>query len=312
MPTRRAVAQAPSKVIITGEHFVVHGAWALAAAVGRKVRVEVRPSASLDISSDKFGGRSKESLSPAIKVVEALAKEYSFRPNLSVSISSDIPDGAGLGSSASTMVALTSAVSRSCALDLSTDELVKFSMVGEREVHGNPSGIDPTVCAEGGAILFRPGEKPRPVPLPGSRRFIVVYSGKKRNTGRLVSHVAVERSRMPNFFGGLADSVGDLSIRAAELLSAGDMGGLGRLLNLNQAVLSGVGVSTPDLDMLVDLLISLGCDGAKLTGAGGGGSVVAVAPEGKEKRIIPEVSARGFEAFVAEIPVEGVKSWLER
>ena len=308
--TLKALAEAPSKVIVTGEHFVVHGAWALAAAIGKKVRVEVRDSDRLLISSERFGGRSFRALSPAAKVVEAMAREFSFRPNLCVSISSEVPDGAGLGSSASTMVAVASAVSRLRSLGLGGRELTDFAMVGERVVHGNPSGIDAAVCARGGVLLYRPGSEPKPVLFEGTRHFLVVFSGKSRSTKRLVSHVAGEKERLPSFLAGLSESAGDLSSLAAGRLVSGDMRGLGRLLTLNHGILSALGVSTKDLDQLVDLLFSLGCYGAKLTGAGGGGSVLAVAPEKKEKGIISALGGRGFEAFVAVTPVGGVRSWL--
>jgi mevalonate kinase len=140
---------------------------------------------------------------------------------------------------------------------------------------------------------------------------LVVFSGKRRSTKRQIARVADFRAHLPAYFAGLARSASDMSSLAGERLASGDMRGLGRLLTLNHAVLSELGVSTQDLDRLVDLLLSLGCYGAKLTGAGGGGSVVAAAPEGKEKSIISEVTRRGFEAFVAVIPVGGVRSWLE-
>jgi len=136
-----------------------------------------------------------------------------------------------------------------------------------------------------------------------------VYSGSRRSTKRLIGHVAEVQSALPDYFSGLAGSASEMTSLAAERLRSGDMKGLGRLLTFNHAVLSSVGVSTSGLDRLVDLMLSLGCYGAKLTGAGGGGSVLAVAPEGKEKRIISEVKKRGFEAFVSVIPVTGVKSW---
>lgn len=308
----KAVAEAPSKVIVTGEHFVVHGAWALAAAVGRKVRVEVRTSDTFSVVSDRFGGGPSNALLPAQRVVTSMAREFSFEPKLHVSISSEIPEGSGLGSSASTMVALTSAVSRLRSLGLGTKEIMGFSMVGEREIHGRPSGIDAATCAYGGVLLFRPGSPPKKLSFDGERRLLVVFSGRSRSTKRLIRHVAAVRERLPDLFRGLTDSAGEVSSLAGECLVSGDMKTLGRLLTFNHAVLSTVGVSNEGLDDLVDQLISLGCYGAKLTGAGGGGSVVAVAPERKEKSIISELKERGFEAFVAVIPVEGVKSWLER
>ena len=100
--------------------------------------------------------------------------------------------------------------------------------------------------------------------------------------------------------------------QAAERLAGRDMKGLGKVLSLNQAVLGFIGVSNPTLNLMVEYLDSTGSYGAKLTGAGGGGSVVAVAPEAKEKSIVSGLKARGFETFIARVPAKGVRSWLER
>ncbi len=308
----KAIAEAPSKVIITGEHFVVHGAWALAAAVPKNVRVEVRESGSFNVVSDRFRGRDPSALRPVSGVVEAMAREYSFKPALKVSIRSEVPEGAGLGSSASTMVALAAAVSRLRSLRLGTEEVVRFSMVGEQEIHGRPSGIDSTICASGGVVLFRPGSKPRRVTFKGSRSLLVSFSGKRRSTKRQISRVSGAKDTFPSLFACLTEAASEVSLMAAGKLSKGDMKGLGRLLSFNHAVLSTLGVSNDTLDRLVDLSLSLGSYGAKLTGAGGGGSVIAVAPEGKGKSIISGLKARGFDTFQAKIPVAGVKSWLER
>jgi mevalonate kinase len=83
-------------------------------------------------------------------------------------------------------------------------------------------------------------------------------------------------------------------------------------MTYSHAVLSFVGASNTRLDGLVDLLLSMGCRGAKLTGAGGGGSVIAVTGEGKEKRTISELKRRGYDAFEAELPVGGARSWLRQ
>src|SRR5208283_3895354 len=127
----KAYAESPCKTIITGEHFVVHGGWALAAAVDRKVIVSVQKSERFAIRSDRFG-LSRSALRPAARLVEAMAREFSFKPSLSVEIQSEIPDGAGLGSSAATMVALASALARLESLRLGIREIIDFAMVGER------------------------------------------------------------------------------------------------------------------------------------------------------------------------------------
>ncbi|HYB07071.1 MAG TPA: mevalonate kinase [Nitrososphaerales archaeon] len=308
----KAIAEAPSKAIITGEHFVVHGAWALAAALPLRVRVEVSQAPSLAIRSDRFEGRDSPELRPVSRVVEGMARQFSVTPSVRVSISSEIPEGAGLGSSAATMVAVASAFSRLHSLGLKVDELVRCSMVGERFIHGRPSGIDPTVCAYGGVVLFKRGSKPRRLSMDGTRSLIITYSGEKRSTKGQIGRVSVMRERFPGLFAMLAGAVSELGFTAAEKLRQGDMEGLGRVLAINQAALETIGVSNEAINGIVDLLGSLGCYGAKLTGAGGGGSVVAVAPKAKEKSIVSGLSARGFETFKVKVPTEGVRSWLER
>jgi mevalonate kinase len=308
----RAIAEAPSKAIITGEHFVVHGAWALAAALPRKVRVELSQAPGFEVSSDRFGDSNSAELRPIARVVEAMAREFSVRPAVKVLITSDVPEGAGLGSSASTMVAVASAFSKLHSLDLGVDEVVRCSMVGEQDVHGRPSGIDPAVCAHGGVILFRLGSRPKKVVLDAPRTLIISFSGRNRSTRGQIGRVSLMKERYPDFFSRLADAVSELSLSAAEKLQKGDMKGLGNLLAINHAVLRSLGVSNDTLDRMIDLLASMGSYGAKLTGAGGGGSVVAVAPEGKEKSIVSGLTARGFETFRVRVPAGGVKSWLER
>ncbi|MDG6955945.1 MAG: mevalonate kinase [Nitrososphaerota archaeon] len=307
----RAIAEAPSKVIVTGEHFVVHGAWALAAALPGKVRVEVEASSSLKVASQGFQAGASE-LAPISRVVGAVAEEFSVSQPVSVSISSSVPRGAGLGSSAATMVALAAALSRFHALHLGVEDVIRLSMVGEKDIHGRPSGVDPAVCALGGVILFRPGSKPRRVSFKGSRSLVVSYSGINRETRGQIGRVSETKDRYPSYFGSLARSVSQLSIEAAGMLAEEDGEGLGAALTLNHAILCSLGVSNPALDGMVDLMSSLGAYGAKLTGGGGGGSVVAVAPKAKEKNLVSGLTARGYETFIAKVPAEGVKSWLER
>ena len=308
----RAVAEAPSKVIITGEHFVVHGAWALSAAIPMNTRVVVEPSDKLEIGSKAFPGPESPEGLPFMKVTEAMSKKFSFEPKFKATIDPGVRVGAGLGSSASALVAFASAVSRFHSLALGVEGVIEASMEGERLVHGTPSGVDPETCARGGVLLFRPGSEPKKVSFKGERTLLLSFSGAVRSSKPQISKVFEESKRFPGMFGGLVRSVSEMSLRAAEMLADSDSEGLGRLLNLSHAVLSGLGVSSAELDRAVDASISLGSYGAKLTGAGRGGYVVSVAPKGKEKRIISGLRARGFETFKVTVPSGGVRSWLER
>jgi len=291
---------------------VVHGAWALAAAIPLKVRVIIEPSHRFEVISDRFKQAGSPELIPIARVVEGIGREFSVKPTVRVTIHSAVRGGAGLGSSAAIMVAVASAFSRLNSLGLRVEEIIRCSMVGEQHIHGNPSGIDPAICAHGGAILFKSGSPPKRLTLERSRSLILAYSGIDRSTRGQIGRVAKTKEKYPEFFSTLVEGVSDLSRAAADMLQEGDMKRLGGILALNHAILEAVGVSNETLDGMVNLLVSLGSYGAKLTGAGGGGSVLAVAPEAKEKRIVWELSARGFETFRVRIPVEGVKSWLER
>jgi len=306
----KAFAEAPTKAILTGEHFVVHGAWALAAALPRRVHVEMKTASSLSVSSDKFEKGSRQ-LVPIHRLVESMARELEVSPKVNVHVSSDVPGGAGFGSSAATMVAVAAAFSTLNSLGLRTDEIVRHAMVGEQSIHGRPSGVDPAVCAHGGVILFRTGSPPKRVVLEGARTLILSFSGINRETSGQIGHVSKTKEKYPGVFSKLAEWVSGLSQEASEKLRTGDGKGLGTLLTLNHVALMSLGVSNEALDGMVDLLLSLGSYGAKLTGAGGGGSVLAVAPEAKEKSIVSGLTARGFETFKLRVPTEGVRSWSE-
>ncbi len=312
----KSIAEAPTKTIITGEHFVVHGAWALAAAVDRRVRVEASEGKGLLIESDRIPGRHTESsieprIVPILDVVRKICAENHLGPNFHLRITSAVPEGTGLGSSASTMVSAVCALGKLNGLELSTDDIIRYAMLGEKRVHGRPSGIDVAVCARGGVILYRMGVPPKIVRFSGRRVFMIIQSGRTRSTRRLIAKVSSMKDAYPNLFSALGESASLVSRLATERLVGGDMESLGRLLTYNHAVLSTVGASNSGLDALVDLALSLGSYGAKLTGAGGGGSVLAVPKPGRISLLRKGLEKKGFESFKAVLPADGVKSWLQ-
>src|SRR5271170_5816485 len=303
----KGVAEAPGKVIISGEHFVVHGATALAAAIGRNVRVEATRSDRLTITSD-LGD--PEALKPVRRVVDSLYKSRKASPRVSLSIASQLPEGAGLGSSAATMVAVAGAVIALEGWGLDRPALARAGEAGERLVHGNPSGIDAAASAFGGVILFKRGEEPRTVELPAPVTLLVAFSGRRRNTGRLIKRVTGMKETYPSLFESLCESATLVSGLCADALVRGDAASLGRLMTYSHAVLARAGASNKRLDHLVDLCLSLGCLGAKLTGAGGGGSVLAVPPhpEGEATATAKRLAASGYDAFFTRIPAAGARA----
>src|SRR5207302_5215610 len=165
----KAFAEASCKAIITGEHFVVHGAWALAAAVERKVRVEASEAEELVIESDghRPDDSSEKRLAPVAKVVTKISEELRFNPRVLIRITSHVPEGSGLGSSAATMVAVASALAKLKGMELAASEVARFAMAGETAIHGKASGIDVNICAMGGVIMYKMGEEAKKVRFAG-------------------------------------------------------------------------------------------------------------------------------------------------
>jgi len=272
--------------------------------------VEATRAGRLTIDSDI---RDPKELIPAKRVVESLYKARRAEPKVSISITSTLAPGAGLGSSAATMVAIAGATSALEGWGLDQSDLVKAGDAGERLVHGNPSGIDATTSAMGGVILFKRGEGPRQVDLPKPVTLLVAHSGQKRSTGRLITRVSGMKETYPSLFESLCVSATMVSSLCAEALLKGDSETLGRLMTYSHAVLARAGASNHRLDQLVDLCLGSGCLGAKLTGAGGGGSVIAVPPSNKKEAssLLLRLADRGYGAFLTSIPTAGAKAWKE-
>jgi len=306
----KGVAEAPGKVIISGEHFVVHGATALAAAIERKVRVEAKRGDRLALESNL---RDPRDLVPAKRMVQELYKVRKAEPKLSLTITSTLVEGAGLGSSAATMLAVAGATSALEGWPTDQSALTEAANSGEKLVHGNPSGIDVTTSALGGVLLFKKGDKPRAVEPRRPITLMVTFSGEKRNSGELIKRVTGVKESYPSLFASLCESATLVSGLCADALTSGDTEVLGRLMTYSHAVLARAGASNARLDGLVDLCLSSGCLGAKLTGAGGGGSVLAVPPgDPREARTVAEaLTKKGYVTFFTTVPSGGARAWTE-
>lgn len=273
------------KLIVLGEHSVVYGHRALAAAVslGTTVTLTPRPGPTALSASDIEDDRLAEALAVALPAA-----------GFAVDIQTELPVGRGMGSSAALTVALlrAAAAARGEAPDAETLHQRGFAV--ERVFHGNPSGLDHAVAASGGALLYRRGEPPEAVDMK-PLRVVVLDSGVAGDTGALVAGVAARR---PGIDAALA-RLGELAELGAGCL--GDLDALGGVLNEAHEHLREVGVSTPQLDEMVALSRSAGSPGAKLSGAGGGGVVLALA--GEVEGVILRASAeRGINAFACWLP----------
>lgn len=304
-----ATARAWGKVILLGEHAVVYGLPALAVGIDRGATAWVTPAGGAvhvlevaawnvrvdenDTSTDL--GRAFSALLVASR---AFPDAVVHRFPVMVSANPELPPGGGLGCSA----ALGVAVAKALVPSLDAAGAAEMSMAWERVFHGNPSGIDAAVAARGGSILFEKGQSMQAVAVPRALTVCLGSTGVASSTKTMVENVARLRERKPAMVEKAFVGIGSLVRNARHALEAGDYVGLGKLMDLNQMILSGLFLSTEQIERLCGSAREAGALGAKLTGAGGGGSVVALAPDATHAaRIVLGWQGAGFTGFIAEV-----------
>ena len=262
------------KAILIGEHFVVHGARGIALAIPRKTTVTLREAPSL-----KFGFECGELLKEATRrVLERAAGKTGFEVN----VESGLPVSAGMGWSASYSVALARAGAKAAGRELSDGEAAEIAFEGEKAFHGRPSGIDNTLAAFGGLMLFRKGEEPKRLRAGGMFHFVIANSGRKGPTKELVEKVAGMKGKEPEIFAWMVKEEERIVDEAVSALEKGDAEKLGELMDANNALLVRLGLSTPIIDKIRETALEGGALGAKITGAGGGGCVLILAPDAEK------------------------------
>ncbi|MFH1809766.1 MAG: mevalonate kinase [Pseudomonadota bacterium] len=301
--------RACGKAIIMGEHAVVYGVPALAMPVPLDLQVTVSnglrkgPVLSAPAWNVKvrLGDRR-----PATRQLEAaLARVYELNPGapreLMLEIASRIPRSAGLGSSAALSVALVRTLAGVSRKRLTRNEEIRQAMEIERVFHGNPSGVDHSVVALEKAILFRKGARAvTPLKLGCNFKFVVATVGQHGGTVHRVQALAERRQRLPEAYAELFAFIAKLVRRATRALAEGDAQALGTLLDLNQGALNALGVSSPELEKAIDIARKAGALGAKLSGAGGGGAMIALCDRNVNK-VVRALSSAGCPAFISTL-----------
>ncbi|MCZ6529188.1 MAG: mevalonate kinase [Chloroflexi bacterium] len=276
-------ASAPGKVILLGEHAAVYGRPALAAPVQAvRAHAEVLPLdedrvkvEAHEVGVDTYLDEMPDT-HPLGKAIRLSIKEAQASGGFQVSVASDIPPASGLGSSAAVSVAIIRAVCEHFEHELGADRVAQMAFEVEMLHHGDPSGIDNTVVAFEIPVLFVKGEEPRPLGVTGRFQFVIGDTGEPSPTKELVTMLRGRWAGDTEFVDALFDSIGELTNQAAACIGRGEIGNLGPLMNHDQTLLETLGVSSPSLDRLIRAARDAGALGAKLSGAGGGGIMIAL------------------------------------
>lgn len=304
------VGIAHGKVILFGEHAVVYGVPAIAVGIERGVRASASAltdgastlrirSRGDDARAMNLSVRDDEQEPTARAFAELLSITRAAGANsgpVAVEVEAELPPGAGLGCSA----ALGVAIARALDSQASDDVIAERAGAWERVFHGNPSGIDAAVAARGGCVMFERGTTPTitPVRVPGPIHICIGDTGQSSSTRSMVEAVARLRERRPDTTQRAFDAIHTLVKNARLAIEAADRKAVGQLLDLNQMLLSGLFVSTPEIEQMCSSARAAGAFGAKLTGAGGGGCVVALVdtPEIGSK-VLAAWKSEGFSGF---------------
>ena len=303
-----AAGTAYGKAILLGEHAVVHGHAALAGALalgagGGALRCRARragvgdggrgrlrvPAWGLDVDLGDAGHPVATAIGAALATIGA--------PALTLEVETALPAGAGLGSSAALAVAVVRAAAalHGGATD---DAVADAADAAERCFHTNPSGVDVALATRGGIGVFRRGVGLTAIECP-PLEVVIGLSGEPRTTAAMVQRVAAALAADPGVAARLA-ALGAAAARGAEALITGELAALGGLMNAAHHELAALGVSSPGLDRLVRLAGQAGALGAKLTGAGGGGAALALAP-GRQSAVLEAWRDAGFSGFRCQL-----------
>jgi mevalonate kinase len=286
------------KVILVGEHAVVHGHAALAVGISTGIAVEARAGTGrLWVPAWQLEAAVGDG-SPVGRALAAIVSRLEA-PGLDFLADAQIPSRAGLGSSAALAVAIARAAAVATGRPDARDAIEAAIAGAEAVFHGDPSGIDAAAARSGVAGTFTRAEGWRPVPVLQAMTLCIGLSGRPRDTAAQVAGVKRLRERLP-IAGEVLALLGRLAGEAGTALGKGDVDGLGRILDAAHGLLASLRLSSPELEVLVHGARAAGAVGAKLTGAGGGGAVIALAP-GHERDVLARWRAAGYAGFLAQI-----------
>ncbi len=278
------VATAPGKFILTGEHAVVYGTPAIAcpvAGVHAKAEVYTANSGGITVDAIDINTQIRTNIDlthPISLATNNLLQHLSVKtpPNFHIKLSSTIPIAAGLGSGAAITTALLKALAEAMGHKLATNELSDLVYEIEKLFHGTPSGIDNTVIAYAQPVWFIRDKTLQPMKCATPFDILIADTGVASETMRAVAGVRERYTQAITQYKAYFDEITEIGLQAKAAIETGSISDLGPLLDKNHVTLQHIGVSSPELDALVTAAKVAGALGAKLSGGGVGGNMIAL------------------------------------
>ncbi len=305
-----ATGSGKGKTILFGEHFVVYGLPALAAGIASETTAEIirvrsfgwklvdkRPA--MPGYKEKKYEEQKTSIDNMLKHLNIDTSKTGFQINLG----GDLVCASGIGASAASCVAIARALNDEYSLELDDDQINETAYIGEMGYHGTPSGLDNTVSTFGGLIWFvrdLGGGPPKfeKLKLGKSANLVIASTGLTASTKVVVGDVKKRKDADPDWFDSISEEYTQLVSDARRALIGLNFDKVGTLMNRNHDLLQQLTVSCKELDSLVDIARANGAIGAKMTGTGRGGNMIALAPDEMTMKRIADALKKGGAAGV--------------
>ena len=280
-----SIAKAPGKIILFGEHFVVHGNRAILGAIDKYATVtsektnteNILISSSLgqaSIQKDQDVDKVEKKFRPFFYIAKQVITKNNFDKGISIKIESDIPIGAGLGSSSACCVAATASILN--LFDKSDEkEILELSIQAEKTIFTNSSGADCTVSVYGGIIEYQKKEGFSKIDIENELNFLIIDSEQVHATDKVVEQVKKFKEENSNVFSELCSEEERLITKALDSMKNNDLETIGKCMAQNQMYLEQIGVSNDTLLSITKEIEKI-TFGAKITGAGDGGCIIAL------------------------------------
>ncbi|MDA8702768.1 hydroxymethylglutaryl-CoA reductase, degradative [Pseudomonadales bacterium] len=288
------------KIILLGEHAVVYGRPAIALPIPLAVEAAIRKGGDgINVVIPRWGVEQKVRVTnPGFTgiIAQMLEQLGLDEENMTIEVFPHIPRAMGLGGSSALAVAIIRAIDHAYKLGLNDGRINELAFECEKAAHGTPSGVDNTVATYGSPLYYqRRDEQPlfSTVKLGQPLELVIGMTGKESLTADTVARVRASWQQYPERYETIFDQIGHLTMSASEAVKSGQLNELGELMNLCHGYLNALQLSTPELEEMIHVARQNGAVGAKLTGGGGGGSMIALCPDSSAP-VKAAIEAAGF------------------
>ena len=312
----KSKASAPGKVVLFGEHFVVYGVKAILCSINKRVTVTAEKTSERKISINSKIGKLDLDPNKLISEINSPLKPFYYLANkaienkdtgIHIQIDSEIPLGAGLGSSSACCVAGAAAIFKLFG-DISKEKILKLAIEAERTIFENTSGADCTVCTYGGIMEYDKNNGFKKIEHEPNFQLVIINSNIEHSTQSMVSKVKEFEKRNKEEFSRLSNLESKVIEDVLKLIKENKMQEIGQKMNQNQEYLENIGISNNELTSMIKIGQELSF-GAKITGSGGGGCIFALTNKSNLQNILKKFKNNNYECFSAKIDFKGLNTF---